>query len=271
MKLRDKIGDRFDIQKPEIHSDDRIREKGAKYVFQHKLKVSALSIILMILAFIFRLPPFSLIYLLPGWIGKAFLMLIASQLVAFYPARIGYNALKSVNYDLIFVVNPADRTRIKMYQMSKGQFMAKYEFKNGKPLSWENQQGINCFLVLEVDKSEKTAYCPYLGDYGPQEVLAFEEAWKAQRLKNDRQRSAGTDIKMKAGQIASKIRARVSNAWIRDLQELEFDKNSREGMADVLPDDIEEDIEIDDDLLSDLEANADKSKTLQIVDSEDSE
>lgn len=263
--FKNKVGDRVDIQKPEMHKDDKLREKGAKYVIQHKLKVSALSIILMIFAFIFRLPPFSLIFYLPGWIGEIVLMFIAAQLMAFYPARIGYNWFKSVNYDLIFAVNPADKRRVKMYQMAKGRFMNQYAFENGRPLTWENNQGIRCHLVIEVDKDEKKAYCPWLGDLDTGEILAFEEAWKQQRLKNDKERAAGTNIQMKAGQIASKIRSRVSNAWIRDLQELEFDKKSREAMGDVLPDEIQEDLDLEEDLLSDLEENADEGKTLEIV------
>ena len=221
----------------------------------------------MIFAFIFRLPPFSLIFYLPGWIGQIVLMVIAAQLLAFYPARIGYNLFKSVNYDIVWAVNPADKRRVKMYQMAKGRFINEYEFENGRPLSWENNAGVRCYMVIELDKDEKKAFCPWLGDLDTGEILAFEEAWKSQRLKNDKERAAGTDIKMKAGQIASKIRSRVSNAWIRDLQEIEFDDKSRKAMKDVLPGDIEEDIDIEDDLLSDLEENADQGKTLEIVES----
>ncbi|MFB6144324.1 MAG: hypothetical protein ABEJ98_03360 [Candidatus Nanohaloarchaea archaeon] len=264
--FKNNVANRVDVQKPEITGDDKVQEKIVKYSIQHKLKVSVLSIILMIFAFIFRLPPFSLIFLLPGWIGEAVLLFVAAQLVAFYPARVGYRAFKSANYDLIFAVNPGDKRRVKMYQFAKGLFSQQYEFRNGRPLSWENNQGINCYLVIELDRDENVAYCPWLGDLDTGEILAFEDAWEKQRLKNDEERAAGTNIRMRAGQIASKIKARVSNAWIRDLQELEFDEKSRDSMADVLPDEITEDIDVEEDLLEDLEKNADQGQKLEIVD-----
>lgn len=256
------------IEKPEITGDDKLQEKTVKYVVAHKLKVSALSIFLMILSAFLGLPPFSWLTALPEAWGKGFIIVLLAQLIAFYPSRWGYRLLSTVNYDLIFVQNPADQRRVKMYQYAKGHFTDDFEFKNGRPLTWENKRGVTCYSVIELERDEKVAYCSYLGDYSQGEVIAFEEAWKQQRLKNDEERRAGAEIRMKSGQIISQMRAQISNAWIRDLQEIELDQETTEQIDDALPEGFSKDIEVDGDLLDDLEDQASEPKNLEFVTSE---
>lgn len=257
------------IQKPEISGDDKIQEKGAKIMVAHKLKVSALSIAILAFSAFAGLPPFSWLYSIGGPAGKALIMILVAQVLAFYPSRIVHRRLGSKNYDLIYVENPSDQRRAKLKQYAKGKFKDKYEFKWGRPLSWENKAGTKCYSVIELNDEENIAYCSYLGDYDQAEILAFEEAWKEQRLKNDKERRAGAEIRMKSGQIVSKMRSRISNAWLRDLQEVEHDQDMREEMESLLPDSFQEDLDLEEDLLEDLEKQAEDPKTLEIADRED--
>lgn len=230
-------------------------EKVHKFYVEHK-GFSWVSIGGILSLFFFRLIPLGWLSFLPDWTGKAIVMIVLANLIAFLPSRKLHRHIRSMPVDIIQTANPAARQKRRTGHYYEGKFASEYEFKWGKPLSWTNDAGKRVYGVIEVNEEEEIAYCSYLGDYLPEDLMAFEEAWKKQRMKNDEQRRQGTKLLMKSNQIKSEVRAAVSNAWIRDLDTLEFDESINEAVDNVLPDVIEEQAKVDEDVLEDLEKSA---------------
>jgi len=237
-------------------SPDNTQERVHKFVIEHKA-VSSLTIVFIVAAF-WKLVPFGILDFIPQAARRITVMALLANLIAWPFARWTYRKIRTLPADIIYVVNPADRQKVRKAYYLKGKFMDRFDFKYGKPLSWTNKQGLKVYQVTALDQDKNVAYCPPMGDYTPNEIMAFENAYEAQQLKNDRERRIGAQLRMKSGQIKSQIIGAVSNAWIRDLNAIEFQEHIEKETDNLLPDEIEPDTDIDIGNLEDIEKAAER-------------
>lgn len=226
-------------------------ERVHKFVIEHKA-VSGFTVAFIFLAF-WKILPFSVLGFLPETIRRFTVFFIMANLIAWIPARYSYRKLRELPADILYVVNPADKQKVRKGFFLQGKFQDEFDLKNGRPFSWTDSSGTTCYMMIGIDEDEQVAYCPPYGDYGPDKLLAFENAWKQQRIKNDKERRVGSQLRMKAGQLKSQIIGAVSNVWIRDLEKIQFEETIEKEVDDILPDDIRPEIDIDPNNLEDLE------------------
>lgn len=201
---------------------------------------------------LFQVLPFGFFLFLPDWMFKYVKLAFYAAIPSWIFARQVANRLYTVPLDIIKVVDPSDREVVKDFKWEKGKFKDKYDFVGGEPMSWINPMGVRVYKVMEIDKENREARSAWFMDKSPGEIMKFRENYEAQKIWNDEQRRWAAEMKLQLGQLKSRIRAKISNAWIGELEKVEFTDELQIADNDILPEELQDDLE-EADILEDLE------------------
>lgn len=223
----------------EAKKDPETAMEKFHYFVENRTLLSGVTISGLGLTVLYLIVRYQVFSFLPGWMARSLKITLIGIFPSYIVGRRIFYRFRTIPADVIYENNPAAVKKNRKGYYLQGRFSEEFEFKMGKPLTWTNSQGLTVYSVIAVDEEEKVAWCSWLGDYSPQSVLAFEEKWKEQRMKNDAQRRAGAKIGLRTSQITNEVVSAVSNIWIRDLQATEFEEEITEAVDDVLPEDLE--------------------------------
>lgn len=229
-------------------------QENAHYWISNRPFMSAITLILTGLA-IYWVIPWGFLAILPSWIARYLKLGIYGAIPAYIFARRLVRRFYTEPIDIIEVADISNKQRTKRFAYERGKFAKEYDFEVGEPATWLNHKGLRVYQVTELDRDQKEARSDWISDMDDWKILKFREAWEAQRIWNDKQRKKAAEFELQLEQHKSKTRAAVSNSWLRNLEEIEFEDSINQSANEALPDTLQEQEDLDSpDLMEDLES-----------------